>query len=150
MHPDDREDFEDWYRSDLLPKLSSLPGYRRCRRYQIVAPKSERNHYLAIHELENLSKALKSQAQHDEASTPRMEKHIEASEKAKTDRRSGFVRRGWVLVHAEGYQVDDKEIQVDSKERAGEASEASSVETGCFGLKSMLSRLFGKRTSAQA
>jgi hypothetical protein len=150
MHPDDREDFEDWYRRDLLPKLSSLPGYRRCRRYQIAATKNERNHYLAIHELENLSKAFKSQAQHDEASTPRMEKHIEASEKTKTDRGSGFVRRGWILVHAEGYQVDDKELHIESKERAGEDSENSSIETSCFGIKRMLSRLFGKRTPAEA
>ena len=150
MHPDDREDFEDWYRRDLLPKLSSLPGYRRCRRYQITTSKNKENHYLAIHELENLSKAFKSQAQHDEVSTPSMEKHIEASEKTKTERGGGFVRRGWALVHASGYQVDEKELQIESKTGAGEDSETSLVETGCFGFKRMLFRLFGKRTRAQA
>jgi hypothetical protein len=143
MHPEDREDFEDWYRGELLPKLSSLPGYRRCRRYEITATKAERNHYLAIHELENLSNAFRSQAQHDEQSTPRMEKHIEASEKSKSDKGNGFVRRGWTLVHAEGYQMDNKEVQLKSEERAGEERDTSSDYGGCLGLRPTFSRLFG-------
>lgn len=145
MHPEDREDFEDWYRSELLPKLTSLPGYRCCRRYQITASKDERSHYLAIHELENLSKAFRSQAQHDEASTPRMEKHIEASEKSKGDKGNGFVRRGCTLVHAAGYQTDGKEVEVDSTERAGEESETGSDYGGYLGLRRILPRFFGSR-----
>lgn len=144
MRPEDRIDFEDWYRSELLPQVSSLPGYRRCRRYQISALEGQPHHYLAIHELENLSKAFRSQAQHDEVSTPRMEKHIEASEKSKTNRGSGFMRRGWTLVHAEGYPSDHKEIQVESKVGGSEESEISSIDTGCCGLRHMLSRLFGR------
>lgn len=142
MHPEDREDFEDWYRSELLPKVSSLQGYRRCRRYQITATK-ERNHYLAIHELENLSQAFRSQTQHDEQSTPRMEKHIEASEKSKSDKGNGFVRRGWTLIHAEGYETDCEDIEVKSEERVGEESDTSSDYGGCLGLRRIFSRWFG-------
>jgi hypothetical protein len=143
MHPEDREDFEDWYRSELLPKLSSLPGYRRYRHYKITATKAERSHYLAIHELENLSKAFRSQTQHDEQLTPRMKKHIEASEKSKSGKGNGFVRRGWTLVHAEGYQTDSKDVQVKSEERAGEESDTSSDYGGCLALRRIFSRLFG-------
>ena len=143
MHPEDRQDFEDTYRNEILPKLSSLPGYRRCRRYQITVNKEKCNHYLAIHELQNLSKAFRSQAQHDENTTPRIEKHIEASEKRKSDKGSGFVRRGWTLVHSQGYQTDSIEVQVKSEERAGEESDTSSNYGACLGLRRMLSRLFG-------
>ena len=142
MRPEDREDFEDWYRSELLPKVSSLPGYRRCRRYQIAVTKEECNHYLAIHEVENLSKAFRSQSQHDEASTPRMEKHIEASEKSKSDKGSGFVRRGWTLVHAAGYQTDVENIQVKSEKRGGEKSDMSPDYGSCLRLRRIVSWLF--------
>lgn len=139
MHPEDREDFEDWYRKDLLPKLSTLPGYRRCKRYEITPSGSDSNHYLAIHELDNLSKAFRSQEQHEEASTPRMEKHIEASEQKKTDRGSGFVRRGWILVHAQGYQSVSDEIPAKLEEIND--SEVSD-DGGCLGIRRMMSRLF--------
>ena len=106
MNPEDRADFEEWYRNELLPKLSTLPGYRRCKRYQLAQADTNAGQHLAIHEIQDLSNAFKSQKKHREASTPRMEKHIEASEKSKGDKGGGFVRRGWELIHAEGFPLD--------------------------------------------
>jgi hypothetical protein len=104
-----------------------------------TATKADNNHYLAVHELEDLSKAFRSQQQHEEASTPRMERHIEASEK-KGDKGGGFVRRGWTLVHAEGYQLGADGVQVEPDER----EEFRVVnEGGWLGLKSILTRLLG-------
>ena len=104
MNPLDSKDFEDWYRTDLLPRMSRLPGYRRSRRYQFAAGcenSSETflgNDYLAIHELEDLDNAFTSESQHMQNLTTRAEKHIQD-----TKMTGGFVRRGWKLVHAEGY-----------------------------------------------
>ena len=103
MNPLDRTDFEDWYRTDLLPRISRLPGYRRSRRYQLAGGCENSDEtflgcdYLAVHEFENLSKAFVSEKAHQEHLTVRTERHIQDSERG-----SGFVRRGWKLVHAEG------------------------------------------------
>lgn len=101
MNPEDRTDFEEWYRTELLPKLSTLPGYKRSRRYQRTnVPDVAEIDHLAVHEIQDLTKAFPSRQAHNEASTPRMEKHIEASKKSKTVKGGGFVQRGWELLYA--------------------------------------------------
>ena len=104
MNPLDTKDFEDWYRADLLPRISRLPGYKRSRRYQLSAGCEESEEtflgrdYLAIHEFEDLNKAFASENQHRDNLTARTEKHIQESEAT-----GGFIRRGWKLVHVENY-----------------------------------------------
>ena len=104
MNPLDQTDFEDWYRTDLLPRISRLPGYRRSKRYQLAGGCENSNEtflgcdYLAVHEFKDLSKAFASEKQHRSNMTERTERHIQDSERA-----GGFIRRGWKLVHAEGY-----------------------------------------------
>lgn len=118
MDPEDRFDFEDWYRKELLPKLSTLKGYLRSKRYQLSGVgKTTASPYLALHEIEDLSKAFVSQKAHEEASTERMERHIEASEKKRTKEGGGFIRRGWILMHTEGYETDATPCNVQAAKR---------------------------------
>lgn len=105
MNPLDQQDFEDWYRTDLLPRISRLPGYRRSLRYQLAAGCENSQEtflgcdYLAIHEVDDLNKAFASEKQHGQNLTLRTEKQIQDSENA-----GGFVRRGWQLIQAEEFQ----------------------------------------------
>jgi hypothetical protein len=104
MNPLDSTDFEDWYRTDLLPRISRLPGYRRSRRYQLSAGCENSNEtflgcdYLAIHGFEDLNKAFVSEKQHQDNLTARTEKQIQESVAT-----GGFIRRGWRLVHAKTF-----------------------------------------------
>ena len=101
MNPLDAKDFEDWYRTDLLPRISRLQGYRRSRRYQLSAgcEKSDETFlgrdYLAIHGFDDLNKAFANEKQHRDNLTVRTEKQIQESEAT-----GGFIRRGWKLMHA--------------------------------------------------
>lgn len=104
MNPLDTNDFEDWYRTDLLPRIGRLSGHRRSRRYQLSAG-CENSYetflgrdYLAIHEFDDLNKAFRSERQHRDNLTARAEKHIQESEAT-----GGFIRRGWELVHARSF-----------------------------------------------
>ena len=108
MNPLDQKDFEDWYRTDLLPRIRHLPGYKRSKRYQLAggcensAETFLGSDYIAIHEVEDLNKAFVSERAHIESVTPRTERHIRDSEQSRTEDGGGFVRRGWELVHADG------------------------------------------------
>ena len=95
-----------------------------------------------MHGVQNLSKAFPSQQKHDEVSTPRMERHIEASEKSKGAEGGGFIRRGWELVHAEGDAAEVKDVRPNREK----SNRSNSTEDGsCLGLRRLLLRLVGWR-----
>ena len=119
MNPEDGKDFEDWYRTELLPRISRLPGYKRSRRFELSDQRdnpSGASRYLAFHEVRNLDKAFQSEEQHEENLTAWKKKHIEASERTKTEQGGGFVRRGWELIHTEGDPVADMADEVRAKD----------------------------------
>jgi hypothetical protein len=101
MHPKDAQDLDRWYREEHLDLLAKVPGYRRTLRYKIgprtplmgedVVPG-----FLAIHEVEDVGKALGS------------EEAVKMNETEWTKRVIGdcdiFVARGWRLVKAMGYE----------------------------------------------
>ena len=61
MNPQDLDDFEDWYRTDLLPRISKLKGYRRSRRYGLAMTgkaQPQASRYLAVHEIQDLDEAF--------------------------------------------------------------------------------------------
>lgn len=104
MNPLDTKDFEDWYRTNLLPRVSRLSGHRRSRRYQMSAGCEDSDEtflgrdYLAIHEFEDLNKAFASEKQHQDNLTARTKKQIQENEATE-----GIIRRGWKLVHSKTF-----------------------------------------------
>lgn len=100
MHPRDAADFDRWYREEHLQMLSELPGYRRTLRYKL-GPKVAFSKgedivpgFLALHEVDDVVKALKSEQLEKTNGTEWTKKVVADCEM--------FVARGWKLVKAEG------------------------------------------------
>lgn len=101
LHPKDAADFEKWYREEHLDMLSELPGYRRTLRYKL-GPKIPFSKgpdvvpaFLAIHEVDDVLKALQSEQSEKTNGTEWTKKVLGDCEM--------IVARGWKLVQAEGY-----------------------------------------------
>lgn len=83
MNPEDPDDFEKWYQEEHLDLLSKLPGYNRSLRYKI-GPKApltqgEPEPYLAIHFVDDVSKAFGGKEAEAANTTPWTVKHIQQS-----------------------------------------------------------------------
>lgn len=99
IQPLDPVDYDKWYREEHLDMLSKMPSYRRSLRYKI-GPKTPLTQgtppsFIAIHEVDDATKALASQELVDVNSTPWTQKHMKEADP--------FIMRVWKLLHSEGF-----------------------------------------------
>lgn len=89
---EDEDDFNDWYNQEHVPMVADMPGYVRCRRYQIVSDEGASEpacKYLTIHEVQDLNGFLSPPAIASGA-TSWAQKHMSQVK--------GFKMTGWKLL----------------------------------------------------